>query len=223
MVYALPFKRSSKGGGVLFIAYSSALTAPRFFLRRVCINTFTAGNKLTMKNFCIAFLAVIIIVATVLFVGADSSRQESSNDYLRIHVRANSNSEEDQKVKYEVKDEVVAFITPYVKECVTKEAAMTVMEGLTDQIAQVCDSALKERGYDYGASASVRREEFPTRVYGDLTLENGVYDALIIELGTGKGDNWWCVIYPPLCFTSASSDVQYRSVIYDIINKFFNE
>ncbi len=176
-----------------------------------------------MKNFCIAFLAVIIVVATVLFVGTNNPQQESYNDYLRIHVRANSNSEEDQKVKYEVKDEAVKFITPYVKECVTKEAAMDVMEGLTDQIAQVCDRALKERGYNYGARASVRRESFPTRVYGDLTLESGVYDALIIELGSGKGDNWWCVIYPPLCFTSASADVEYRSVIYDIINKFFNK
>jgi stage II sporulation protein R len=58
-------------------------------------------------------------------------------------------------------------------------------------------------------------------VYGDLTLEEGVYDALIIELGSGTGDNWWCVIYPPLCFTSSTASVQYRSAIYEIINKFF--
>ena len=82
---------------------------------------------------------------------------------------------------------------------------------------------MKARGYNYGARANVRAEEFPVRVYGELTLEAGVYDALIVELGTGKGDNWWCVIYPPLCFTSASADVQYRSVIYDIINKFFGK
>ncbi len=55
-----------------------------------------------------------------------------------------------------------------------------------------------------------------------MTLDEGVYDALIIELGSGTGDNWWCVIYPPLCFTSATTDVEYRSIIYDIINKFKN-
>ena len=74
----------------------------------------------------------------------------------------------------------------------------------------------------HSASAEVREENFPTRVYGDLTLAEGVYDALIIELGTGTGDNWWCVLYPPLCFTSSSQDVEYRSIILDIISDFFD-
>ncbi len=174
-----------------------------------------------MKKVCIGLSAVLVVLATIL-AGVLFPQKTSTvnNDYLRIHVRANSNSAEDQKVKYEVKDEAVKFITPFVKDCVTKEAAIEVMSGLTEQIAEVCDKALKERGYTYGARAQVREEKFPTRVYGDLTLEEGVYDALIIELGTGKGDNWWCVIYPPLCFTSASADVEYRSIIMDIINKF---
>lgn len=175
-----------------------------------------------MKKFLVAFAVVALVVATVFFVGMTKSEGEANTDYLRIHVRANSNSAEDQRVKYEVKDEAVKFITPYVKECVTKEAAMQVMGGLIPQIEKVCEKALEERGYHYGARAEVRQEKFPTRVYGELTLEEGVYDALIIELGEGVGDNWWCVIYPPLCFTSASADVEYRSVIYDIINKFKN-
>ncbi len=137
-------------------------------------------------------------------------------------MRANSNGADDQRVKYEVKDEAVKFITPYVKECVTKEAAIEVMRGLIPEIEEVCVRALEQRGYGYGARAEIRQEKFPTRVYGELTLEEGVYDALIIELGEGVGDNWWCVIYPPLCFTSASADVEYRSVIFDIINKFLN-
>lgn len=172
-------------------------------------------------------LAVIAVVAAVIiclaFAGFKSEQLRADNDYLRIHVRANSNSAEDQKVKYEVKDEIVKFITPYIKECVDKQAAMEVMGSLTDEISAVADAALRERGYTYGARASVRAEQFPTRVYGDLTLDEGVYDALIVELGTGKGDNWWCCIYPPLCFTSASADVQYKSIITDIINKFKNK
>ncbi len=178
-----------------------------------------------MKKFLVILALLVAVAATVFAVNYANAGggEEVYNDYLRIHVRANSNSAEDQRVKYEVKDEAVKFITPYVKECVTKEAAIEVMSGLIPQIERVCDQALRERGYTYGARASVREEKFPTRVYGDLTLEEGVYDALIIELGTGTGDNWWCVIYPPLCFTSASSDVEYRSVIYDIINKFFKK
>ena len=177
-----------------------------------------------MKKLLVLFLVIAAVAATIFCVNAlPSPAAQAENDYLRIHVRANSNSAEDQQVKYEVKDEIVRFITPYVAECVTKEAAMEVMRGQLPQIAEVADKALKERGYTYGARASVRAEDFPTRVYGELTLEAGVYDALIVELGTGTGDNWWCVIYPPLCFTSATADVHYRSIFYDIINKFFKK
>lgn len=177
-----------------------------------------------MKKFCIALLALIAVIVTIICVNSTpAASAQADNDYLRIHVRADSNSEEAQRVKYEVKDEVVQFITPYVAECVTKVAAIEVMKSILPQIEKVCDSALRERGYTYGAKASVRSENFPTRVYGDLTLESGVYDALIIELGSGKGDNWWCVIYPPLCFTSATTNVQYRSAIMDIINRFRNK
>lgn len=173
------------------------------------------------KKLCITFLVIIIIIATVFFVAPyKKSVQSKECEYLRIHVRANSNSEDDQKVKYEVKEEAVKFLTPYITECVTKESAMEVMASLCDDISAVCDNALKARGFNYGARAQIRQEKFPTRVYGELTLEEGFYDALIIELGSGKGDNWWCVIYPPLCFTSANCDVEYRSIIFDIINKF---
>ena len=176
-----------------------------------------------MKNLCITFFALIIIIATVCFAGtANLGATSADTDYLRIHVRANSNSAIDQQVKYEVKDEVVAYITPFVAECVTKEKAIEEMQSHLSEIEKVCEDALEARGYNYGAHADIRREEFPTRVYDGVTLEAGVYDALIVELGTGEGDNWWCVIYPPLCFTAASSDVEYRSLIYDIIEKFFN-
>lgn len=177
-----------------------------------------------VKKICMTVFVALIIAVTVILVLPTSNEKSvcagANADYLRIHVRANSNGEDDQKVKYQVKEKVVEFVAPYIKECVTKKAAMEVIGGLTDQIAEVCDKELKAHGYTYGARAQIRNEKFPTRVYGELTLEEGEYDALIVELGSGKGDNWWCVIYPPLCFTSASADVEYRSIIYDIINKF---
>lgn len=176
-----------------------------------------------MKNFVIGIFVVLTVVLTVVFVARESnSSAQAENDYLRIHVRANSNDYTDQDVKYKVKDEVVKFITPYVAQCTDKPAAMRVIGGILSEIEEVCDKTLKENGFDYTSRAQIRSEEFPTRVYGDVTLENGVYDALIIELGTGAGDNWWCVIYPPLCFTSATTDVQYRSIFYEIIKRFYN-
>ena len=180
-----------------------------------------------MKNFGITFFVFFIIIATVMvaacgFGGADGAATGENAEYLRIHVRANSSSEADQAVKYRVKDAVVEFITPLAAQCETKAEAISLINANIEGIERVCDDTLRENGYYYGANAEIRSESFPTRVYGDLTLESGVYDALIIELGSGTGDNWWCVLYPPLCFTSATQDVTYRSLIYDIITKFFN-
>lgn len=173
-----------------------------------------------MKKFLtLIAILIVLVTAAAIAVNAQSGVSSENSDYLRIHVRANSNSQTDQSVKYLVKDEVVKFITPYVAECVDKPTAMKVVESILPQLEEVCDKKLEECGFSYTSKASVREEKFPTRVYGDLTLEDGVYDALIIELGLGTGDNWWCVIYPPLCFTSATTNVQYRSAIYDIINK----
>ncbi len=172
-----------------------------------------------MKKLIAVIIAVFAVIGTVALVKNMESTQ-ANTDYLRIHVRANSNSQTDQSVKYVVKDEVVRFITPYAAQCTDKDKAIDIIGDILPEIEGVCDRVLKSRGFNYKSKASVRAEEFPTRVYGDLTLENGIYDALIIELGSGSGDNWWCVIYPPLCFTSGTADVKYRSIIMDIINKF---
>lgn len=173
------------------------------------------------KLFILALLIAAIAATVILACGAQTTQADT--DYLRIHVRANSNEQVDQSVKYIVKDEVVKFITPYAAKCTDKQRALEVINGIIPEIESVCDRTLKQNGFKYTSKAQVRAENFPTRVYGDLTLESGIYDALIIELGTGTGDNWWCVIYPPLCFTSGTADVQYRSVILDIINKFRNK
>ena len=174
-----------------------------------------------MKKILAGLFIIVVVAVTVVFVTKiNGATAAADTDYLRIHVRANSNGQTDQSVKYLVKDEVVKFITPYAAQCTDKAAAMQVISGILDSIEEVCDRVLKQNGFTYTSRASVRAEEFPTRVYGDLTLESGIYDALIIELGSGTGDNWWCVIYPPLCFTSASADVEYRSAIMDIINRF---
>ena len=173
-----------------------------------------------MKKFVAVIIAVFAVIGTIALVKNMDTTVQADNDYLRIHVRANSNSQIDQGIKYIVKDEVVRFITPYAAQCTDKSKAMKIISEILSDIEDVCDRVLKENGFSYKSNASVRAEEFPTRVYGDLTLDSGLYDALIIELGSGTGDNWWCVIYPPLCFTSGTADVKYRSAIWDIINKF---
>ena len=176
-----------------------------------------------MKKVCISFLAlaIIFLIAAGLFLqkAEDSPRKE----YLRIHIRAESNSEEDQGGKYKVKDAVVEFLTPYIAACDTRKKADETLSLLLPDIERVADATLKNSGFGYKSSARLKNEKFPTRVYGSLTLECGYYDALIVNLGSGKGDNWWCVVYPPLCFTGEGKNYVYKSKIHEIIKRFYEK
>lgn len=174
-----------------------------------------------MKKVCISFLIIAIIFLSGIGVFINDATPQK--EYLRIHIRANSNVAQEQSVKYKVKDAVVEYLTPFITQCDTKSKAETLISSRIKQIEKVCDSVLKQNGFSYTAKASVKNEKFPTRVYGKLELESGYYDALIIELGSGKGDNWWCVVYPPLCFTGEGVNYVYKSKILDIINDFFNK
>lgn len=174
-----------------------------------------------MKKVCISFLAIAIIVLSI--TGMVLEKSTPNKEYLRIHVRANSNEQSEQAVKYKVKDKIVEFLTPYIAECDTKQKAQALLNDNLDKIKAVADKVLKENGFCYQARVSVKNENFPTRVYDGVELKGGFYDALIVELGSGKGDNWWCVVYPPLCFTGEQTSYRYRSKILEIIRAFYNK
>ena len=173
-----------------------------------------------MKKLCILFALLPILLAAVL-IGVQRPAAEQTA-YLRLHVRANSDEAEDQSVKYAVKEAVVAYLAPLAAECGSKEEALQLLRGELGAVEAAAEAALQENGFFYGARASLRQEEFPARVYEGVTLEAGVYDALTVERGTGEGANWWCVIYPPLCFAGdAAVDVEVRSKLWEIVQKFF--
>lgn len=173
-----------------------------------------------MKKYCIVFVLIFIIILTAAVCARPDDGGAAA--YLRLHVRANSDSAIDQAVKYEVKDAVVDYLTPLAASCESKEKAMKALEKALPAIEDRADAVLAANGFSYVSRAQIRREEFPSRVYAGVTLEAGIYDALIVELGSGKGANWWCVVYPPLCFAGETgADVQYRSRIWEIIQGFF--
>ena len=174
-----------------------------------------------MKKLCISFLIIAIIVLSS--VGIFGLNAQPQKEYLRIHIRANSNLSADQEVKYLVKRDVVEFLTPYIAQCDTKQKAKTMLNDNLSNIEKVATKTLRQNGFEYSVKASIKNEQFPTRVYDGVCLESGFYDALIIELGEAKGDNWWCVVYPPLCFTGEGCSYIYKSKIIEIINKFFNK
>lgn len=176
-----------------------------------------------MKKAAVLIMLIAVICALAFAFGGEVEADSAQTGaYLRVHIRANSNSQEDQAVKYTVRDRVVEYLTPTVADCGTKREAMEQIGLKLNEIAAVANGVLEENGYFYGAKASLRQEEFPTRVYEGVTLAAGVYDALILELGSGSGDNWWCVVYPPLCFAAGNQNIVYKSKIAEIIRGFFN-
>ena len=175
-----------------------------------------------MKRFAAIVLLIAAICGLVFIFGGNAEGQTDKSAYLRVHIRADSNGEEDQAVKYKVRDKVVEYLTPVVAECETKSEAIQSVKSRLGDIEKVAENVLRANGFAYGAKASLRKENFPTRVYENVTLEAGVYDALILELGSGSGDNWWCVVYPPLCFAGGNGNIVYKSKIAEIINNFFN-
>lgn len=172
-----------------------------------------------MKVRCISLLCFLIIVLSG--IGLIISKNEPVKEYLRIHVRANSNTQVDQDIKYAIKDEVVNYLTPFIAECKTKAQAKNMLSKNLKQIENIANAILSSHNFNYKAKASVRVEEFPFRAYNGVSLEQGFYEALILELGEAKGDNWWCVVYPPLCFVGQGQNYIYKSKILDVINDFF--
>ena len=165
----------------------------------------------------------IILAAIILGLSAFIliPQKTENAEYLRIHIRANSNAQVDQRVKYAVKESVVDFLTPTVAEVTSKERLIGVLRENLSEIEKTAKAVLEENGFSYGARAEVKNEKFPTRDYGKVTLKEGFYDALIIYLGEGTGDNWWCVLYPPLCFTGTGRNYIYKSKLQQIIRAFF--
>ena len=166
-----------------------------------------------MKKYIVLTICVIIVGIIAL----SGFKTQTSYEYLRIHIRANSNMQIDQDVKYEIKDKIVDFLTPYLSVCTTKEQSEQTINGLLGQIENIANQTLESNNFDYTSKAKIKNEYFPTRVYDNIVLESGSYDALIVELGDAQGDNWWCVVYPPLCFVSSSTKFVYKSKIIEII------
>ncbi len=169
-----------------------------------------------MKKLIVLALALVVAISTFCLVN------QKEEDYLRIHIRANSNSEYDQQIKYKVKDTVVTALKPIVDSIDSKDNMMEVLQKNVQTLKNIIDNKLRELGQSYTSNVKICEEKFPTRSYEELTLGAGVYDAIIIELGSGEGDNWWCVAYPPLCFVTAEGDgenIEYKSIFSKWLNK----
>ena len=164
--------------------------------------------------------SVILMIMISLIAFSGCSEEEN---ILRIHIRANSNSEYDQSVKLKVRDNVIDYITPLIAKCENCEEVKNTLNKNLGNIESIADNVLAEEGFDYTSSARINNEYFPSRSYDGEVYPADYYDALIINLGSGSGDNWWCVAYPPLCFVGEGmgNNIQYKSKLVEMISNFF--
>lgn len=166
------------------------------------------------------FILISIVAVAALFLPSKSNNV----DCLRLHIRANSNELVDQDVKYEIKNVLVEYLAPKFSNISSKEEAVKVVENNKASIENICDNMLKSKGLNYVSNVKVNNEYFPTRTYSNVTLESGYYDAVIVELGQAEGDNWWCVMYPPLCFVNKNENnmqIKYKSKILEWFESLF--
>ena len=151
-----------------------------------------------MKRFTVLLIAFALIIC-----GCSADAVANVNhDVLRLHIIANSDSQEDQDAKLYVRDKVLEYMEAYNVE--DKASAMAFAENNLRGFEEVAQNALAEKGMDYGVKAEVGVFDFPARDYGGEYYPAGKYDALRIELGEAQGQNWWCVMFPPLCFMDIS-------------------
>ncbi len=162
---------------------------------------------------------MIMIVCAAALASLPLSACADADDPIRIHIRAASDSDVDQAVKYVVRDAVTEYLTPLLSGARSRNEAYRLVKANAEKTAAIADGILEACGFGYGAEARVGREEFPDRTYGDVFYPAGEYDALIIELGGGNGANWWCVAYPPLCFYGEDGSIEYASIIAELIAK----
>ena len=157
------------------------------------------------------FLIVLILFSFFIFISAASYVNAVSEDIaqsvFRLHVIANSDSKEDQDLKYKVRDKVLEYMNEISMDCSSKEEVILLAEEHKEEFKKVAENAIKQNGYDYEVNIKIGNFDFPTKTYGDISLPAGEYDALRIEIGEAKGQNWWCVMFPPLCFVDVTSGV----------------
>lgn len=134
-------------------------------------------------------------------------QEEIASQILRFHVVANSDSVVDQSLKLVIKDKLTNALKPELKSAHNLDDARRIIEHNLSNLESLSNQVIKEHGFSYETKASITKGYFPLKVYGDLSLPPGEYEAIRIELGEANGQNWWCIMYPPLCFVDSTYSV----------------
>lgn len=150
-------------------------------------------------------LAIFVFTCAYTYVSAISDNLY--NSIFRLHVIANSDSEEDQNLKYIVRDNLINYMNDNCKNLSSKEEVIQYAKENLDKLKQIAENTVKDNGFTYPVQVEIGNYEFPTKNYGDISFPAGFYDALRVKIGESSGKNWWCVMFPPLCFVNATTGI----------------
>ena len=169
------------------------------------INSNRKGDLNIMKKIIALFCACFLLITTVDIV-VPRSETKVFDSVIRLHILADDNGEEAQGIKLLVRDAILEECGDIFSQDGNIVAATETVEVNLSRIENIANRVLSEQGVDYEAEVKWGFEEYPTRVYENLTLPSGTYRSLRVSLGSGKGNNWWCVLFPPLCTKVSTAD-----------------
>lgn len=179
-------------------------------------------NSIVFKTVTVVLLTVVITIYMVFISDMNNVSEGLADNLLRLHIVANSDSEQDQALKREVRDVVINYMKELLENSEDIEQTKYIVSSNLDNINQLAKKEMEKYGKNYPIEAMLGSFPFPTKSYGDITLPAGFYQALRVVIGEGDGANWWCVLFPPLCFVDVTHGTVPDSVKEDL-QKHLNE
>ncbi len=165
---------------------------------------FTNAN---LKRFWVLIVLFSIYVFICAFSYANAVSTNIADSVFRLHVIANSDTEEDQNLKYLVRDALIEYMNSISNKCISRKEAISIAESHQDDFYTIAHQIISDNGYNYDVNINIGNFAFPTKNYGDISLPAGYYDALRVEIGNANGQNWWCEMLHPLCLVDISSGI----------------
>lgn len=192
------------------------------FMNRVLLRIKNLG--INRKNYSVQKIIVTLLLGTILAMGiyfisySDNVNKGLADNLIRLHVVANSDTANDQALKIKVRDAVINYMKDKLKDSRDIEETKNIINRNLEAVEKIAEEEIAKNGRAYPVNVTLGAYPFPTKNYGDVTLPAGYYEALKVVIGEGKGANWWCVLFPPLCFVDATHGTVPDSVKADLMN-----
>ncbi|QQY79905.1 stage II sporulation protein R [Keratinibaculum paraultunense] len=162
-----------------------------------------------MKHKRLTLCLVLLVISAVYLIYPYASKKDKDeesfkDEIIRFHIKANSNKEEDQALKLKIRDEILKKMGDKFANSRSIEETRYIILNNIDNIKSISEDLIAKEGKDFSVDVSLGNRKFPTRKYGNIIFPAGEYETLMVSIGEGKGQNWWCVMFPPLCFVEIS-------------------